>query len=66
MPAQGIGGANMIKRALATGAAVLDATVGFGGPCLYGPEVLQRGAAHGAFPRVFNSVSYGTAASHGR
>jgi hypothetical protein len=47
-------------------AGVLDVSVGRGKLFLYGPEVLQRGAAHGTFKLFFNGVLYGPAASRGR
>jgi hypothetical protein len=47
-------------------AGVLDVNVGKGKLFLYGPEVLQRGAAHGTFKLFFNGLLYGPAASRGR
>ncbi|WP_213980314.1 M14 metallopeptidase family protein [Sphingomonas sp. dw_22] len=41
---------------------VADISVGRGKLLLYGPEVLQRGAAHGTFKLFFNGMLYGPAA----
>lgn len=41
--------------------AVVEATVGKGRLCLYGPEVLFRAQPHGTFKLVFNGIYWGSA-----
>jgi hypothetical protein len=49
------------QEALDGGTAVVGASVGRGTVYLFGPEILQRGQAHGTFPFLFNAIYWGTA-----
>jgi hypothetical protein len=46
---------------LAQGVAVVEAEVGKGKLCLFGPEITFRGQPHGTFKLLFNGIYYGSA-----